>query len=210
MENGGKSLAIIGGGGHGKVIADVAEQLGWNNIVFFDSGWPNVSSNGHWKIVGNDSDFFYKNEQYHGVIVAIGNNEVRYEKTKELIEMGVNVVSLIHPSAVVSKHSHLGPGSLVAANAVINPYTNIGFAAIVNTSSSIDHDCEIGDSVHICPGARIAGGVKIKNKSWIGIGASVIQKIEIGESSMIGAGSAVINNISDHVTAVGIPAKVKS
>jgi len=33
-------LAILGASGHGKVVADAAEQAGWQSVVFFDDAWP--------------------------------------------------------------------------------------------------------------------------------------------------------------------------
>ena len=32
-----KALVIIGAGGHGKVAADIALKIGYENIVFFDN-----------------------------------------------------------------------------------------------------------------------------------------------------------------------------
>ena len=67
---------------------------------------------------------------------------------------------------------------------------------------------ESGDHVHISPGAHLAGNVRVGELSHIGIGASIVQGIRIGKGVIIGAGAAVIDDIPDHVTAVGVPAKV--
>ena len=40
-----KKLAIISASGHGKVIADIAEQVGWNELNFFDDTWPDYDEN---------------------------------------------------------------------------------------------------------------------------------------------------------------------
>ena len=34
-----KSLLIIGAGGHGRVVKEVAEALGYDRIAFLDSGY---------------------------------------------------------------------------------------------------------------------------------------------------------------------------
>lgn len=203
-----ETLAILGASGHGKVLADIAEQTGWDRVVFFDDAWPSVSNNGGWEVIGGSSELLDSLDSYSGVIVAIGNNEVRHSKLKQLIEVNANLVTLIHPSAVISKYSSIGVGSVVVANAVINSHTKIGFGAIINTSSSVGHDCVFGDAVHVCPGARIAGGVQIDDKSWVGVGSSIKQLVEIGSGTTIGAGAAVVSNIPSFVTAVGVPAKV--
>jgi hypothetical protein len=33
-------LAILGASGHGKVVADAAGLVGWDEVVFFDDAWP--------------------------------------------------------------------------------------------------------------------------------------------------------------------------
>ena len=40
------------------------------------------------------------------------------------------------------------------------------------------------------------------------IGSSVRNKISIGDWTTIGAGAVVVNDVTDHVIAVGVPARV--
>jgi glycosyltransferase involved in cell wall biosynthesis len=37
-------LAILGASGHGKVLADAAEQCGWPSVSFFDDAWPGLQT----------------------------------------------------------------------------------------------------------------------------------------------------------------------
>ncbi|WLP95230.1 acetyltransferase [Psychrobacter sp. M13] len=202
-------LAILGASGHGKVLADIAELTGWSSIEFFDDAWPDNQHNGVWQIVGNTEDLLDNLESYKGVIVAIGNNKIRQQKLLQLHSAQANIVSLIHPSATVSKYTKIGLGSVVVAGAVINPDCIIGLGAIINTCSSVGHDCTLGDAVHICPGARIAGGTHISDRAWIGVGSSVRQLITIGEDAVIGAGAAVVQDVLPNITVVGVPARPK-
>ena len=203
-----KRLAILGASGHGKVVADIAECCGWEEIAFFDDAFPQKTTQEGWSIVGNTKAFLSSMNDYDGCIVAIGNNVTRLDKTRFLISSGAPIISLIHPSAVVSKYSSIELGSVVMANAVINSFSKIGLACIVNTSATIDHDCELMEAVHVSPGSNLAGSVTVKECTWIGIGASVNQCLSIGKNVIIGSGSVVINDISDNVLAVGIPSKV--
>lgn len=201
-------LAILGASGHGKVVADTAECCGWDAIEFFDDAWPRISSNGTWPVVGTTADLLARVQDFQGVLVAIGNNEVRQRKLAELQAAGASLPVLQHPASVVSRYATLGPATVVFANAVVNAYATLGQGCIVNTGSSIDHDCVLGDSVHICPGARLAGMVKVGDLSWIGIGACVRQVLNIGSRVVVGAGAAVVCNISDNMTVAGVPARV--
>lgn len=201
-----KRLAIIGGGGHGKVVADCAELLGWNHIQFFDDLWPDLLMNEIWPVSGKSDSFFNRVSEFDGCVVAIGNNRVRLALSKKIIDKGFQLATLIHPSAIISRYSHISNGTVVFAGAVINPGTKIGIASIINTSASVDHDCILGDAVHISPGAHIAGGVTIGDYSWIGIGASIKQTIHIGNEVIVGAGAAVVKNVATGKTVIGVPA----
>ena len=205
-----KRLAIIGASGHGKVVADIAECCDWQKIDFFDDAWPNVSTNGTWQVVGDTETFLAEKSGYDGVIVGIGNSIVRHQKIQLLKAAGANLVSLVHPSACVSRYASVGVGSVVMAGVVVNVDVKIGCGTILNTGCSIDHDCELGDSVHVSPGARLAGDVCVGDRSWVGIGAVVRQSVVIGKNVMVGAGAAVISNLPDGVTALGVPAKITS
>ena len=202
-----KRLAILGASGHGKVVADTAECSGWQVIDFFDDAWPQVSSIGCWPVIGKTEDLLGRLAEYGGVLVAIGNNQIRQEKLRQLKSKGADLPVLIHPSAIISRHAIIGPGTVVFASAVVNAYASIGEGAILNTGCSVDHDCVLGDCVHVSPGARLAGAVNVGNQSWIGIGACVRQVINIGANVLIGAGAAVVCDISDNMTATGVPAR---
>ena len=189
-------LIIIGASGHGKVAADIAGLNGYTDIVFLDDN-ENVKSCGGYKVIGNS-----KTVTDGDVFIAIGNAEAR----KRLSE-GRNVVTLIHPHAVIARDAVIGEGSVVMAGAVINPGARIGRGCIINTCSSVDHDCDIGDYCHVAVGAHLCGTVKTGESTWIGAGATVSNNINICGNCTIGAGCVVVKDIEEPGTYVGVPAK---
>jgi len=201
-----KKLAIIGAGGHGKVVADSAEQSGWDKIEFFDDNWPKLQLNHFWPVTGNLVSLFKRASEFDGLILAIGNNRLRLALSEKLIDKKFQLVKIIHPTAVISKYTEIGPGTVVFAGSIINPGTKIGVAAIINTGATVDHDCVLGDGVHISPGAHLAGGVTVGDCSWIGIGSCVRQQIVIGNEVIIGAGASVVKNIPNGKIVTGVPA----
>jgi len=200
-----KILAIIGAGGHGRVVADAAHASGWNSIVFFDDNWPNITRIGRWEVVGTYDQLLHS-KKYTSVIVAIGHNKTRFEKSQLLLTKGFTLPSIIHPGAIVSQDATVGFGNVIFAGAVINPNATIGDHCIINTHATIEHDCIIESGVHISPGATLGGGVRVGVLSWVGIGACVRHQTSIGHYVIIGAGAAVVNDISDYSTAIGVPA----
>ena len=75
-----KCLAILGASGHGKVVADIAELSGWDEVIFFDDAWPEIKNNSVWPIMGNTESLLDTIQDYDGVVVAIGNNDIRLNK----------------------------------------------------------------------------------------------------------------------------------
>jgi sugar O-acyltransferase (sialic acid O-acetyltransferase NeuD family) len=200
-------IAILGASGHGKVIADIAELNGYKQVSFFDDAWPQKTQLDDWPIVGNTQALIEHLADFSACIIAIGNNTIRLQKQNELNKHDANLVSLIHPNAVVSRYSTIASGTVIMANAVVNAAAKIGQACIVNTSATIDHDCLIADGVHVSPGANLAGNVTVGQHSWLGIGCSVKQGITIGTNVIVGTGAAVVKNINDQDIVVGVPAK---
>jgi sugar O-acyltransferase (sialic acid O-acetyltransferase NeuD family) len=204
-----KKLAIVGAGGHGRVVADIARTSGWNNISFYDD-LNAEKNNAACPILGNFNTLLLTLGEYDGVIVAIGNAESRWSKQTALSKAGAKIVTLIHPFSSVSEHASLGAGTVVMPGAVINVGTKVGEACIINTGATVDHDCEIGYAAHICPGANLAGSVSVGSFSWLGIGSSVCQGIRIGSRVLLGAGTVVIKDVEDDSKMVGNPARLIS
>jgi sugar O-acyltransferase (sialic acid O-acetyltransferase NeuD family) len=204
-----KKLVLLGAGGHGKVVGEIAELMQeWDDIEFLDDRFPGVSEHLNWKVTGKflDYDKFDKLEAEFGV--SIGDNHIRLNFIEKLSNEGYHCPRFIHPAATVSKNVKVGDASVIMPNVTINIDCIVEEACIINTASIIEHDCTIQKGAHISPGAKLGGGVKVGKYSWIGIGASIIPNVKIGNKVTIGAGSVVINDIEDGITVAGNPAKI--
>ncbi len=195
-------LVIIGSGGHGKVVSDIAIKIGYDNIVFVDDndkgeciGFP---------IVGKSEMLEALNDGMTDFVVAVGDNITRKNIVKK---HNVNWVTLIHPSVQIGLDVKIGKGTVVMANAVINASAQIGEHSIINTRAVVEHDNVIEDFVHISPSVTIGGTVKVGELTHIGIGAIVKNNVTICDNCVIGAGTIVINDICERGTYVGIPSR---
>jgi len=204
-----QKLLILGAGGHGKVVADIAASTHqWSEIAFLDDRYQEIKQVISWKVLGSYAQAKELSKYFSHAIVAIGDNQTRLNLSKELEQLGFSLPIIVHPSAFVSTHATVGAGSVVFPQAAINIGAVIAMAAIINTGAIIEHDCSLDAGVHVSPNAALAGGVIVGKASWLGLGACVIQKITIGANVIVGAGAVVTQNIPDNVTAVGVPAKV--
>lgn len=198
-------LIIIGAGGHGKVLCDIAEKSKkYASIAFLDDnaegerlGYPIVGRSCDAEKYVADSEF----------IVAIGSTPTRGRIMDKLSALGARFATLVHPSAVIGKGVVIGEGTAIMAGVIINPSAKVGRGCIVNTQSSIDHDCEIGELAHIAVGVCIAGESKIGARTWVGAGATVSNCLSVCADCMIGAGAVVVKDITEAGTYIGVPAK---
>ena len=205
-----KKLVIIGASGHGKVIADLAEQTHkYEEINFLDDnrllhGSPFAKG----KVIGDTqlARALIKEKEYD-FFIAIGNAEIREKITEELLGYGAEIPVLIHPFSSIADDVIIGAGTAVMAGAVINAGSRIGKGVIINTCASVDHDNVISDYVHVSVGAHTAGSVKIGKYTWIGIGAVVSNNLSVTDHVVLGAGAVVVKNIDTSGTYIGVPAK---
>ena len=194
-----KKIAIIGAGGHGKVVGEIALLNQYNVIDFFDDRLKETKRF-PFTIINNLEYLKDHLKNYDAFFVAIGNNHVRGEKINWLKKNKMNIVSLIHPKSIVSRFSSIGAGTCVMANAVINPGTLIKEGVIINTSASIDHDCIIEDFSHISPNCSLSGSIKIGKFTHLGSGTSVHPGIQIGNNVKTAVGSNLFKDILDDTT----------
>lgn len=201
-----RGLVILGAGGHGKVIADIALKMNkWKEIFFLDNNLEDNSTMGI-EIKGKtDAVSSYINK--HDIFVGIGNNYVRKKIQLELEKMGASIPKLIHPSSIIGEQVQVECGTAIMAGVVINCSTKIGKGCIINTSATVDHDSLIEDFIHISPGVHLAGTVSVGQNTWFGIGSIVSNNINIIHECIIGAGAVVVNDIAEPGTYVGVPAR---
>ena len=204
------SLLIIGAGGNGRVIADLASgDSRWSQIAFLDDAIYPVDDDRPWETLGSCADLAQHVAAFTHGIVGFGDNAMRVEWTMKLRDAGLVLATIIADSASVSARSVLGPGTVVMPRAVVNIGVKTGCACLINTSASVDHDCLLEDGVHVAPGAHVGGDVQIGSRSWIGIGASVRHGMKVGADVVVGAGAAVVSDLPDSCVAVGVPARVR-
>ena len=157
-----KTLIILGSGGYGHTVADVAEQLGYN-ILFLDDSLPDHPLSSFIDFIGEGVEF----------IPAFGNNEFRLEWINKLQTAGAVLATLIHPTAYVSPTASIAPGTVILPHAIINTDVVINRGCIINLGAIIDHGCIIEEGVHICLGAIVKGENRIERLSKIEAGEVV-------------------------------------
>ena len=139
---------ILGAGGYGRTVADVAEQLGYDVSFLDDHAAIAKDTCDRFESYIAEDTFFYP---------AFGNNEGRLNWLKRLVDSGCNVPVLIHPTAYVSPKAQVLMGTTVLPKAIINTGTIVNAGCIINCGAIVDHDCILDEGVHVCLGAVVKG-----------------------------------------------------
>ena len=161
-----RKLLIIGAGGHGKVVAEIAADLGYERIDFVDDQSPEA--------VGKTTDLVQLAGQYKEAFVGIGNNRLRGELIGRLRRCGYVIPVLIHPTAYVSRTASIGSGTVVEPKAIVNANTTIGQGCIISVGAIVDHDVTVGEYCHVNAGAIVKAGAAVES----------FRKLEAGEVVM--------------------------
>ena len=155
-------LVILGAGGYGRTVADIAHQLGYSTIVLddADSDYPLSSFQSY-----IDSSTLF--------IPAFGNNAFRMEWCDRITQAGAQLATLIHPTAYVSPTASIAPGTVILPHAIANTDVVIDRGCIINLGAIVDHGCILEEGVHIAPGAIVKGENRIERLSKIEAGEVV-------------------------------------
>ena len=143
-------LIILGAGGYGRTVADVAAQIGEYDVIrFLDDNSPAAD------VLGKCADFAFFADEQTVFYPAFGNNEGRMSWLNQLTEAGCRIATIVHPAAYVSPTVRLGQGSVVLPKAVINTGCEIKRGCIINCGAIVDHGCVLEEGVHVCLGAIV-------------------------------------------------------
>lgn len=194
------NLAIVGAGGHAKIVQEAATASGLFKVVcFVDKDQDGKTLMGV-PIVSELPEV----EQF---IVAIGDNRIRKEIYQKYLERGLKPATIVHPRAYIAESARIGQGTVVLAGAIVLAQASVGENCIINTAATIDHDCVIESHVHISVGAHLAGSCRVGEGSMLGVSSSMIDRRKVGAWATVGAGAVVVRDIESETTVVGIPAK---
>lgn len=205
-------ILVWGSGGHGQVVADVAEAAGWEIAGFIATEPGTTERAGRSLTVHADREIRALSAGgalppgVTAIALGVGDNATRWGLAELLPERWLP--TLIHPTAVVSPSAAIGAGTVLLPLVVVNARAKVGRGVILNTAAVVEHDCRIDDGAHLSPGALLGGGVVIERLAWIGTGGVVIPRMVVGAGAILGAGSTAHKDLPAAGTYVGNPARV--
>jgi sugar O-acyltransferase (sialic acid O-acetyltransferase NeuD family) len=209
-------VAILGTGGNSvdildtiNDINDAAGRMIYDCVGFLDddpASWGTVR--GGAKVLGPLATA----QELHdcGFVNGIGSPSSFLQKPRIIARTGVEpgrFLTLVHPTASVSRTASLGRGVVVFQNVTITTNVQIGDHVIVLPNSVISHDDVVGAYTCIAGGVCISGNVQVGSSCYLGTNSSVIGGVTIGDGCLVGMGSVVLADVAPDSVVVGSPAR---
>lgn len=203
-----KDIYILGTGHNTIITIDLAELCGYHIIGIYHFLEDRVNENyfGH-RIIGSNKELFSLDLSGKKFAISVGNNDMRAELFYRIKQCGGEVVTLIHPTAVVSKYSKIEKGVHIYANCTVDPDTTIGENSIISSMSSILHGCRIGKHCFLAPDVVLGINTLVEDYAFIGLNATIISnKVNlIGAHTVVAASVVVTKPVKKNQLVVGMP-----
>lgn len=147
------NLLILGAGGQGQVVKELAQDVrAFNKIAFLDD-----DPNNPYAVDICDNCAKYVNE-YPIAIPSVGNNALRQKWIEMLVQYGFILPTLVHSTATVSPSAEIGYGTVVEAKVTVSANAKIGVGCIISSGAIIERNASVSDGAHIGCGMIVRKG----------------------------------------------------
>lgn len=205
-----KHLIIIGAGGMGRTMYDMArESIGYgieydiqgfldDNIAALDNfeNYPPIIAPIQ-SYLPNENEIF---------ICSIGG-AARKKCIEEIISRGGQFLTMIHSTARIGTNVQIGEGTIVGAYTTIGADAKVGKYNLIQSYTVIGHDSVIGDWNRIDTHVTLVGGTIVQNEADIHTSAMISHNVTIENNARVAACSFVIRRVKEGTTVLGNPAK---
>ena len=179
-----EKLLLVGAGGFGRVVLEHATAI--YDCAFLDDGDATIVD--VVPVIGKTAEMASFYPEYKRLLVTIGNNKLRERLYKEAATIGFTFPNIIHPSAYVSPHAHIGSGCVILNNAVVQNNAKCGDGCILNPGVELHHDSTIGSYCLVYTNSVVRSLTHVGDRVWIGSTATVSTSAIVPDDAIIGDG----------------------
>ncbi|WP_289006642.1 transferase [Parabacteroides sp.] len=206
-----KEIYILGVGRNTIVTIDLAECCGYRvaGLYHYLSDRMGEQYFDH-TIIGCNDELFEMDLSNMQFAISVGDNDIRAYLYNAIVERGGKVVTLIHPTAIVSKYATIGDGVCIHALSVVSPDVVIGNDCVISHNNLVTHGVRMENHCFMASNVILGANTVVDDFSFIGSGATIIStKVgRLGKHSYVGAGAVVTKPVGDGCVVVGNPAKI--
>lgn len=213
MATNNKELYALGVGHNTPVFIDLAEACGYKIAGLYHYNNTRTGEIDHGlKILGSFDDLYSKsNLSGMNFLLTMGDNMIRTEVSNKLRQLGGNVPTLIHPTAVISRFANISSiGVYISPFTYVQADSSIGDNTILLSHVNISHTTHIGNSCFVAGASVIGAYTNVEDFVFVGQGVLTISaKVPtIGKKAYIGARSLITHEVPAYAVMAGSPAKV--
>lgn len=200
-------IAFIGYGAFGKqldqLLTETKSPYSSCNKYFFDD----YAYADH--IMGARPFADYSQPQYDDCFFVVALGYIHLTKKDQIIRdlrmKGRRLLSIIHPSAIISPSAHIDEGVVIYSGCIVDMNVRIHSGCILYNGCTVAHDTELESSCFLAPRVTIAGCTHVYARTFLGVSTSVANALTIGQDCQIGAGSLVQESLPDSTSGIGNP-----
>ena len=209
-----KNLIIIGAGGLGREVLDMAldiqeqfPETEWRVKGFITDipGDFNDKDTIGYDIVGDIEHHVVSDDNVYAF--AIADIGFKIKTINRFLDDGAQFITLVHPSSIIGRTVKIGTGSIISPRVTITCNVEIGNFVRIGGGTSIGHDAIVSDYSVISGTCGINGYAKIGRGTFLGSHVAVCPHAVIGDFASVGAGSVVLRRVKDNTHVFGVPAK---
>lgn len=205
-----KHLIIIGAGGMGRTMYDMARESNGYGIEYDIRGFIDDNT----ATLDNFENYppliapiqGYQPKEDEVFVCSIGGTS-RQKCIEEIISKGGTFLTMIHKTARIGTNVEIGAGSIIGAFTTIGADAKIGNYNLIQSYTVIGHDSVIGDWNRIDTHVTLVGGTIVQDGTDIHTSAMISHNVTIESHSRVAACSFVIRRVKEGTTVMGNPAK---
>ena len=205
-----KNLVIVGAGGMGRTVYDMARESTTYQKEYVIKGYidDNLHSldgfENYPPMLGTISDYVIQEDD---VFVCSIGGESRRSCMERIIERGGEFITMIHRTARIGSNVHIGKGCYIGAFTTIAADAFVDDYNFIQSYTIIGHDVQIKKWNRIDSYVMCVGGIKIGEGCVIHTKVVLNHQVEVGDGAHVGACSFVINSVPEGATVFGSPAR---
>jgi sugar O-acyltransferase (sialic acid O-acetyltransferase NeuD family) len=210
----GGDLVIVGAGGFGRETAQAVHAINqhggsWRLLGFLDDdpAQASTSVDGTPILGGRDE---IRRLPDASVVVCTGRPGDYLSRARIVVGLelpAARYATIVHPTAVVSASSSIGPGCVLLAHVVLTAAVRIGAHVAIMPQVVLTHDDVVEDFATLASGVRLGGSVHVGRAAYLGAGALVREGRRVGSCALVGMGAIVTRDIPAREIWAGTPAR---
>lgn len=114
-------------------------------------------------------------------------NDVRKSLFYQCKDLGYEIATFIHPTAIIDKNVTIGEGNVILENVVIQPFTRIGNGNLMWNTVTVSHDSLLGDFNTLAASSILAGFSELGNNCYLGNCSVVFNRAKVADYTLVGA-----------------------